>query len=53
MHRVFNCGIGLAIVVSADHVNQALQFLKLSGLTAWSIGDIVERPIDAHQTIVI
>ncbi len=53
MHRVFNCGIGLAIVVSPDHLDQALKFLQQSGLTAWSIGDIVERPMDAHQTIVI
>ena len=53
MHRVFNCGIGLAVVVSADHLPQALNFLNQSGLTAWEIGDIVERPTDAHQTIVI
>ena len=53
MHRVFNCGIGLAVVVSADHLQQALNFLNQSGLTAWEIGDIVERPTDARQTIVI
>jgi phosphoribosylformylglycinamidine cyclo-ligase len=53
MHRVFNCGIGLAVVVSTDHLDQALSFLNQSGLTAWAIGDIVERPPEAHQTIVI
>jgi len=53
MHRVFNCGIGMAIVLSAAQVDTALAHLKQQGLEAWQIGDVVERPAGAHQTIVV
>ena len=52
MHRVFNCGIGMAVVLEAAKVDAALAHLKSSGLTAWRIGEVVERPAGAHQTIV-
>ena len=53
MHRVFNCGIGMAIVMSATHAESAIDHLKEQGLSAWQIGDVVERPTGAHQTIVV
>lgn len=53
MHRVFNCGIGLVIVVSQEHEAKAIHQLQHLGLSAWSIGEIVSRPAGAHQTIVI
>jgi phosphoribosylformylglycinamidine cyclo-ligase len=53
MHRVFNCGIGMVVVLEAAKVDAALAHLKSSGLTAWRIGEVVERPAGAHQTIVI
>ena len=53
MHRVFNCGIGLAVVLTAAQADLALAKLKELGLDAWQIGAVVERPEGAHQTIVV
>ncbi|MCC7005614.1 MAG: phosphoribosylformylglycinamidine cyclo-ligase [Ottowia sp.] len=52
MHRVFNCGIGMAIVVSAPLAQAALAQLQASGQTAWQIGYICERNADQAQTQV-
>jgi phosphoribosylformylglycinamidine cyclo-ligase len=40
MLRVFNCGIGLAIVVAADKVEMARMLLKREGELAYEIGTI-------------
>jgi len=53
MHRVFNCGIGLVVVVPSHAVSQAIEALKAEQLTAWQIGEVVERPVNAPQTIVL
>jgi phosphoribosylformylglycinamidine cyclo-ligase len=53
MVRVFNCGIGMVVIVSADQADNAIHFLKAEGLTAWTVGEVVERPPGAPQTIVI
>ncbi|MDC8445464.1 MAG: phosphoribosylformylglycinamidine cyclo-ligase [Nitrosomonas sp.] len=44
MLRVFNCGIGMAVVVSADQADAAMQYLQAAGETVWRIGEIIERP---------
>ena len=53
MVRVFNCGIGMVVIVSADQADAAIQFLKAEDLHAWTVGEVVERPTGAPQTIVI
>jgi len=53
MVRVFNCGIGMVVIVSADQANAAIISLKADGLNAWTVGEVVERPTGASQTIVI
>ena len=53
MHRVFNCGIGLTLVVSAQEQHAALNFLNKEGIAAWPIGTIVPRPADAAPTQVV
>ncbi len=52
MHRVFNCGIGMAIVVAAEHAAQATKLLSDSGETVWTIGRI-EKHLDGPQTVVV
>ena len=52
MHRVFNCGIGMVVVVARTYEAQALQLLRAAGETAWSIGRISRRGPDQPQTIV-
>ena len=53
MYRVFNCGIGLVIVISAGDVDHAVEFLYQQQIQTYQLGEIVERPTGAHQTIVI
>jgi phosphoribosylformylglycinamidine cyclo-ligase len=44
MLRVFNCGVGMAIVVAAEHEARALAMLAAAGERAWRLGGIVHRP---------
>lgn len=53
MHRVFNCGIGMVLVVSAQDAPAALAELAAAGETAWLIGKIRARAEGEAQTIVI
>jgi phosphoribosylformylglycinamidine cyclo-ligase len=52
MHRVFNCGIGMVIVVDAARADDAVALLRASGETAAVIGGVVARPAGAAATIV-
>ena len=53
MVRVFNCGIGMVVIVAADQATKAMDVLNAQGLKSWVVGDVVERPQNAPQTIVI
>ena len=53
MVRVFNCGIGMVVIVSPVQAEAAIKSLSAQGLKAWTVGEVVERPKDAPQTIVI
>jgi phosphoribosylformylglycinamidine cyclo-ligase len=50
MLRVFNCGVGMAVVVSADQADAVMTYLGEAGETVWRIGEITERTAD--QSIV-
>jgi phosphoribosylformylglycinamidine cyclo-ligase len=52
MHRVFNCGIGMVLVVAAEDAALATEQLQAAGEIVYALGSIVERPAGAHQTIV-
>ena len=52
MHRVFNCGIGMVVIVAREHVQQALQVLHAAGEKAVEIGRIEARMDGEAQTIV-
>ena len=43
MARVFNCGIGMVIVVAPEQVAKAMQLLQDLGETVWQIGSIEPR----------
>ncbi|MCL2829187.1 MAG: phosphoribosylformylglycinamidine cyclo-ligase [Betaproteobacteria bacterium] len=53
MFRVFNCGIGMAVVVAREHLPEALRLLAESGETAWEIGEITPRKADEAATVVV
>jgi phosphoribosylformylglycinamidine cyclo-ligase len=52
MHRVFNCGIGMAVIVSAADADAAIEHLEASGETVYRLGTIRERKEGEAQTIV-
>ncbi|MBC3863825.1 phosphoribosylformylglycinamidine cyclo-ligase [Undibacterium jejuense] len=53
MHRVFNCGIGMVVIVSADNADAAIAHLAASGETVSRIGEIRAREGNEHPTIVV
>jgi phosphoribosylformylglycinamidine cyclo-ligase len=40
MHRTFNCGIGMVVIVARQNVDAALQLLRAQGETATLIGEV-------------
>jgi phosphoribosylformylglycinamidine cyclo-ligase len=52
MYRVFNCGIGMVIVLSPSDANNAMDFLRAAGETVHRIGDIRQREAGEAGVIV-
>ena len=53
MHRVFNCGIGMVVVVAQENAAQALELLRAAGEVVAEIGRIEPRAADEAPTVVI
>jgi len=53
MLRVFNCGIGMVVVVRDADAGKALRLLKAAGETAWRIGRIVRRRRNGPQVVMV
>ncbi len=54
MYRVFNCGIGMVIVVPEDQADAVAATLEEQGERVWRLGGIVERAAgEAPQTVVV
>lgn len=53
MARVFNCGIGMVLVVAADQANEIMASLQASGETVYQIGAIVPQSADGSKTVVL
>jgi phosphoribosylformylglycinamidine cyclo-ligase len=51
MQRVFNCGIGMVLVVAPELADTAMRLLRSAGETVWHIGMIRQRHADEAQTI--
>ncbi|MDH4283886.1 MAG: phosphoribosylformylglycinamidine cyclo-ligase [Gallionellaceae bacterium] len=52
MFRTFNCGIGMAVIVSAQDADAAIKHLQAAGETVMKIGTIRARNGGEHQTQV-
>lgn len=50
MHRTFNCGIGMIVIVAGDATEATLGGLRDAGEQAWRIGEVV---LDPAQSVVI
>ncbi len=53
MARVFNCGIGMVVIVSSNEADSVIASIGKEGLQSWRLGEIVERPQNAPQTILV
>ncbi len=53
MHRVFNCGIGMVVVVPAAKADAIMTAFKLAGETVYQLGDIRACSADQAQTVVV
>ncbi len=53
MHRVFNCGIGMAVVVAAADADDAMRELTAAGEQVWKIGVVRESREGEAQTVVV
>ncbi len=52
MHRVFNCGIGMVVVVGPEHADEARRILAGAGETVYRIGEVVPRVAGTAATVV-
>mgnify|MGYP003334908469 CR=1 FL=1 len=52
MLRVFNCGIGMVVVVAEKDAKAAADTLRAAGETVWQIGSIAARADGEAQTVV-
>ncbi len=53
MHRVFNCGIGMVVIVAREAAGVAMQLLAAAGEQVHHIGLIETRGAGQAQTIVV
>ena len=53
MHRVFNCGIGMVVIVGEAEAGDAIKLLAAAGETVHHIGLIKTRKEGQAQTIVV
>lgn len=53
MHRVFNCGIGMTVIVAKEVADAAMAQLQAAGETVMRIGEIRARQDGQAQTIVV
>lgn len=53
MHRVFNCGIGMIVVVAAADASAAMGVLEAAGETVWSVGVVRESREGEAQAVVV
>jgi phosphoribosylformylglycinamidine cyclo-ligase len=53
MHRVFNCGVGMVIIVASADAAAASAFLEARGERVYAIGRIDERPAHSAATVVV
>jgi phosphoribosylformylglycinamidine cyclo-ligase len=53
MHRVFNCGLGMVVVVAAEHAAQASALLAEAGEQVYTVGRIEASQAGQAQTVVL
>jgi phosphoribosylformylglycinamidine cyclo-ligase len=52
MHRVFNCGIGMAVAVATEDADRAMNELRAAGETVSRIGTVEAGPAGEPQAVI-
>ncbi|HET7062020.1 MAG TPA: phosphoribosylformylglycinamidine cyclo-ligase [Nitrosospira sp.] len=52
MFRVFNCGIGMVLIVAEEFAGDALMLLQSSGESAWRIGRIEPHVANSPRAVI-
>lgn len=53
MYRVFNCGIGMVVIVAKEDAEMAAAQLRATGETVFDLGTIEARAEGQAQTVVV
>jgi phosphoribosylformylglycinamidine cyclo-ligase len=53
MHRVFNCGIGMVVIVAAADAAKATELLQATGEAVYTLGRIETRQAGQEQTLIV
>jgi phosphoribosylformylglycinamidine cyclo-ligase len=53
MARTFNCGIGLVVIVGAEHAAEATRVLIEAGETVYRIGEVAGGAVGAEPFVEI
>jgi len=53
LYRVFNCGIGLVVIVAPADAARAVKILRAAGETVWRIGRIERRARSRAQLVIV
>jgi phosphoribosylformylglycinamidine cyclo-ligase len=53
MLRVFNCGIGMVVIVDAAHAREATALLAQAGERVWTIGEVAPRSPGGLQVEIV
>ena len=53
MHRVFNCGIGMVVIVAAQDADKAREILSAQGESVFTLGEIRALPAGEAPTVVV
>src|SRR4051812_8997533 len=53
MHRVFNCGIGMVVVVDANDASRAASHLSAAGETVYQIGTIERSTSEEPEALIV
>jgi phosphoribosylformylglycinamidine cyclo-ligase len=53
MHKTFNCGIGMVVIVSKDQAKAAMDLLAAEGEQVFEIGFIRKQQVGEAPTVVV
>ena len=52
MHRTFNCGVGMVLIVDRGDAEAAMQFLDARGETVYRLGEVRAREAGQDQAVI-